>query len=191
MRLITGATWHPDDLAAYKRGQEALERSLTTTLLRHFEPSAEECLRLGLPPGWRPEEDQITRHRLGTLAWMVASGFLDVRIALPLDHTGQPYQPGRYGALYHPKAGLLYDSAGNIICFQGSVNETGAAWVRNREKFDIRRSWYSEQDREDIATERQEFEHIWHGPRYGLARSAPAASREGTHAGVYPARRTV
>lgn len=125
MRLVTGATWTPDDVAAYQRGSDALDESLNRSLLRHFEPSEEECLRLGLPPGWRPEEDQIARHRLGALAWMVAAGLLEVRIALPLDHGGRPYQPGRFGALYHPKAGILFDPEGNMLSFQGSVNETG------------------------------------------------------------------
>jgi len=179
MRLITGATWHPDDIAAYKRGEEALEGSLNGTLLRHFEPSDDECVRLGLPLGWRPEEDQIARNRLGTLAWMVATGLLEVRVALPLDHNGRPYQPGRQGALYHPKAGILYDAQGDVIVFQGSVNETGAAWTRNREKFDVRRSWFSDQDREDIEAEVEEFEEIWRGRDPGLlVKALPQAVKD-------------
>jgi hypothetical protein len=104
MRLITGATWSPEDIAAYQRGIEALHISLDRSLVRHFAPSEDECIRLGLPPGWRPEEDQIARQRFGTLVW---AGLLDVRIALPLDDAGRPYHPGRHGALYHPKAGGL------------------------------------------------------------------------------------
>src|SRR2546426_3345803 len=168
MRLITGATWSPEDITAYQRGVEALHTSLDRSLVRHFAPSEEECIRLGLPPGWRPEEDQIARQRFGTLAWMVWAGFLDVRIALPLDDAGRPYHPGRQGALYHPKAGILYNGDGNLITFQGSVNETSAAWTRNREKFEVKRSWYSEQDAEDIRCEIGEFETIWNGRDPGL-----------------------
>lgn len=179
MRLVTGATWTPDDIAAYQRGAEALDESLDRSLLRHFEPSEEECLRLGLPPGWRPEQDDIARHRLGALAWMVAAGLLEVRIALPLDHGGRPYQPGRYGALYHPKAGILFDPEGNMLSFQGSVNETGAAWTRNREKFEVKRSWHSAQDFEDIRVEVDEFESIWNGQDAGLlVLPLPSAVRE-------------
>jgi superfamily II DNA or RNA helicase len=161
VRLIAGATWTEADTEAYAKGRMALETRMNQTLLGHFEPSDEECLRLGLPRGWRPEADQIARHRLGTLAWMVASQLMDIRIALPLDPDGRPYLPGRNGALFHPKSGLLYDAAGRVILFQGSVNETGAAWTRNREKFEVRRSWYSDQDREDIEDEMQEFEKLW------------------------------
>ena len=168
MRVITGATWSPEDRAAYQRGIEALQESLNQTLVRHFEPTDDDCIRLGLPPGWRPQEDHIARHRLGALAWLVAAGLLEVRIALPLDHAGRPYYPGRHGALYHPKAGILYDPNGDMVAFQGSVNETGAAWTRNREKFEVKRSWYSEQDAEDIRFEIEEFEQIWSGRDPGL-----------------------
>jgi hypothetical protein len=99
---------------------------------------------------------------------MVWAGLLEVRIALPLDYAGRPYHPGRHGALYHPKAGILYNGDGNIISFQGSVNETSAAWTRNREKFEVKRSWYSEQDAEDIRCEIGEFETIWNGRDPGL-----------------------
>src|SRR5262249_46534962 len=121
MRLITGATWSEDDRAAYLKGVEALKSSLNRTLVKHFEPTEEDCNCMGVPSGWRPEEDQIARNRFGALAWMVAAGLLEVRIALPLDHAGRPYYPGRFGALYHPKAGILHNGDGNIISFQGSV----------------------------------------------------------------------
>jgi hypothetical protein len=39
----------------------------------------------------------------------------------------------------------------------------GAAWTRNREKFEVKRSWYSEQDLDDIRFEIAEFEQIWTG----------------------------
>jgi superfamily II DNA or RNA helicase len=163
MRVVAGATWTEADIEAYRKGATALEGQLNRTLLRHFAPSEAECVRLGLPKGWRPEADGIAKHRLGALAWMVASGLLEIKIALPLDASGNPYKPGRGGALYHPKAGLLYDANGQIVYFQGSVNETGAAWVRNREKFDVKRSWFSDQDREDIQEEIREFNALWRG----------------------------
>ena len=163
MRVITGATWSAEDAAAYEKGTQALRASLEHTLLQRLEPGDEECLLLGLPRGWRPEADQIARHRLGTLAWMVAANLLEVRVAFPLDPSGRPYHPGRQGALFHPKAGVLWDADGNSIAFQGSVNETGAAWLRNREKIDVKRSWFSVQDEIDIRDEIEEFEKIWTG----------------------------
>lgn len=179
MRVITGATWSVADVAAYEKGTQALETSLETSLVRHFEPSDDECLLLGLPKGWRPAADQIARHRLGALAWMVASGLMDVRVAFPLDPSGRPYHPGRGGALFHSKAGVLWDADGSRIAFQGSVNETGAAWDRNREKIEVKRSWFSAQDQEDIQGEVDDFEAIWggHDPQL-LVLPLPQAVRE-------------
>jgi ERCC4-related helicase len=42
------------------------------------------------------------------------------------------------------------------------------AWARNREKFEVKRSWYSAQDAEDIRVEIEEFEQIWSGRDAGL-----------------------
>jgi superfamily II DNA or RNA helicase len=168
MRLITGTTWSPEDIDAYRRGVEALKTSLERTGPRRLELTDDECLCLGLPRGWRPEADQIARDRYGALAWMVAAGLLEVRVALPLDHAGRPCYPGRGGALYHPKAGILYNGDSNVIVFQGSVNETGAAWARNREMFEVKRSWFSDQDADDCTFHADEFESIWAGCDPGL-----------------------
>jgi len=168
MRLITGTTWGEEDIEAYRRGDLALRASLERTGPRRLEPNEEECRRLGLPRGWRPEADDIARDRLGALAWMVSAGLLEVRIALPLDHAGRPCYPGRGGALYHPKAGVLYNGGGSVIAFQGSVNETGAAWSRNREMFEVRRSWVSDQDAEDCRAYADDFDRIWRGQEPGL-----------------------
>lgn len=161
MRLISGATWSPADVEAHRLGESALSNSVGQALAAKLEPDEHECVRLGLPVGWRPEKDQIAQHRLGALAWMIANGFLDVRIALPLDPSGRPYLPGRQGALFHPKSGVLTDGNGDRIGFQGSVNETGAAWARNREKFNVQRSWFADLDAEDIRGEIDEFSMIW------------------------------
>jgi len=161
MRLISGATWSPADIEAFRLGEAALSNSIGQGLVSRLEPDEQECVRLGLPAGWRPKKDQISQHRLGALAWMIANAFLEVRIALPLDPSGRPYLPGRQGALFHPKSGVLADANGDRISFQGSVNETGAAWARNREKFDVRRSWFADLDAEDIHGELDEFSTIW------------------------------
>jgi len=95
MRLITGTTWSMDDIEAHRRGVEQLRESLEHTSLQRLVPTDAECHRLGLPLGWRPETDHIARDRLGTLAWMVAAGLLEVKIALPLDHSGKPLYPGQ------------------------------------------------------------------------------------------------
>ena len=168
MRLITGTTWSPEDIDAYRRGLEALQASLERTGPQRLEPTEQACRLLGLPPGWRPDADQIARDRYAALAWMAAAGLLEVRIALPLDQAGQPCYPGPGGALFHTKAGVLANGDGLIITFQGSINETGAAWTRSREMFEVKRSWASEQDADDCRYFADEFEQLWSGRDPGL-----------------------
>ncbi|WP_169978690.1 SNF2-related protein [Tautonia rosea] len=179
MRLITGTTWSDEDIEAYHRGIDLLYESLERTALRRLEPTEAECRRLGLPIGWKPEADQIARDRLGTLSWMVASGLLEVRIALPLDHSGQPLYPGQGGGLFHPKVGILSNGDDNVIAFSGSVNETSAAWTRNREEFEVKRSWFNPLDAEDIQVAQARFEAIWNRKDPGLlVLPLPQAVRE-------------
>lgn len=187
MRLITGTTWSMDDIEAYRRGVELLKGSLERTAVRRLVPTDEECHRLGLPLGWKPDADQIVRDRLGALAWMVAAGLLEVKIALPLDHSGQPLYPGQGGALFHPKVGILTNGDGNVIAFNGSVNETSAAWTRNREEFDVKRNWFNPLDAEDIALAQARFERIWAGHDPGLlVLPLPQAVREHLNAFTPP-----
>jgi ERCC4-related helicase len=179
MRLITGTTWSMEDIEAYRRGVDLLRGSLERTALHRLEPTEAECQRLGLPVGWKPEADQIARDRLGAIAWMVAAGLLEVKIALPLDHSGHPLYPGQGGALFHPKVGILYNGEGNVIAFNGSVNETSAAWTRNREEFDVKRSWFNPLDAEDIQLAETQFRRIWEGNDPGLlVLPLPQAVRE-------------
>jgi adenine-specific DNA methylase len=72
----------------------------------------------------------------------------------------RPYQPGRQGACIIPRRVFSTTRTEIPYFFQGSVNETGAAWTRNQEKFEVKRSWYSPQDAEDIQYEITEFETI-------------------------------
>src|SRR2546425_2216888 len=58
-----------------------------------------------------PNERLVIALRL--LAWYVAEGVLDIKIAVP---TG----PG----IYHEKFGYFTDSSGGVVAFQGSPNET-------------------------------------------------------------------
>jgi hypothetical protein len=55
------------------------------------------------------------------LAWMVAQGHLDLKVAVPVDPSGRPaHAPG----LYHEKVGILTDVEANRLSFSGSINDT-------------------------------------------------------------------
>src|SRR5207237_225132 len=64
---------------------------------------------------FKTPKDALEKSRLQMLAWLVASGWLDVRVAL-MRHTR---------GIAHAKFGLITDPAGDSLAFSGSGNETG------------------------------------------------------------------
>ena len=89
---------------------------------------------------------------------MVAGGHLDVKVAVPCDADGKPIHDS---AIFHEKAGIIEDRAGNRIAWTGSLNETAAGWRRNWESISVYTSWGPEPGRVD--GEERNFARLWAG----------------------------
>jgi superfamily II DNA or RNA helicase len=116
----------------------------------------------------------INTDRFKCLAWMVAEGHLEIKIAYLNDtHTHNPF------SFYHEKLGLLGDSDGNRIAFSGSLNETAAGWTDNYESFDVYRSWVPG-DASRVENKETAFQHLWNNndPRVTV-RDLPDAIQTG------------
>lgn len=105
--------------------------------------------------------NELARDHVRAMAWMLAEGRLDIRLAVPAD-----MELGRQG-LFHEKVGLITDRCGDAVCFSGSINETAAAWLDNIEQFKVFKSW-NEDDRELVDFDRENFEEIWNQSSYGV-----------------------
>ena len=127
--------------------------------------------------------DALETNRLEMLAWLVASGLLEVRVGL-MRHTQ---------GIAHAKYGLVTDAHGDCIGFMGSDNETGNALLENYEELEVRASWH---DQEFTSHYQERFNAIWKGDdphvrsialpdavRDKLIHFAPEISSEGTKAG--------
>ncbi len=68
-------------------------------------------------------------QNISNLAYYIAIGVVDVRIAFKKD------------GIFHSKLGIIKDSAGDIVCFHGSNNETAAAVNENSESLQLICSW--------------------------------------------------
>ena len=93
MRLVVGCTLPPAEIEAIERGaklRDLVERHLTTLSLA--------------PP------DQHATDALELLAWMVARGHLDVKVAVPCDLEGTPIPED---GIFHEKAGIVTDRTGD------------------------------------------------------------------------------
>lgn len=139
MRLIIGCTLNPPEIDAISRGEklrDAVERHLATLPLS--------------PP------DQKASDALELLAWMTAKGVLEIKVAVPCDEGRRPISAE---GIFHEKAGILEDKAGNRLAFNGSINETEAGWRRNWESFNVFTSWGAEPAR--VEMEEANFARIW------------------------------
>lgn len=143
MRLVASPILNEEDGQAIREGyekREVIERSLVRELARDDMPN---------PVG----------ERLGFLAWMVAEGLLDVRIALVENEQGT--------GMYHEKFGIYKDSANNLVAFSGSANETVGGLINNFETVEVFRSWIKA-DTERANSRVQNFDMLWKGNTKGL-----------------------
>lgn len=143
MRLIVGCTLQQPEQDAIGEGYDWRARLEAHLLSADLTPPDEEASR-----------------GLEMLAWMVAQGHLDVKVAVPVDPDGRPaHAPG----LYHEKVGILTDAEGNRLSFSGSINETAGGWVNNRESFHVHCSWFGGRESNHLEDEVDAFARLWEG----------------------------
>jgi Superfamily II DNA/RNA helicases, SNF2 family len=157
MRLVVGCTLEPPEIEAIERGER-----LRDLVERHL-----AALPLAPP-------DSRSREALELLAWMVAQGILDVKVAVPCDEHRRPIPSD---GLFHEKAGIIEDRVGDVIAWNGSLNETGAGWQYNWESINVYTSWGVEPKR--VIEEQENFARIWaNQSRRVITLDVPAAVRE-------------
>ena len=160
MRLLVGAQLSEADVRAIEQGQ-ALDDVVAERLVAALS---------------EPEEE-VMHRRLEVLAWMVASGRLQIRVVLPKGPDGRPLPASQAQDYYHPKEGLFTDRYGDQIAFSGSMNESAAAWKYNYEQFMVFRSW--DTTAPYLAQVRYRFEHLWNGQEPDwIALDVPEAARQ-------------
>ena len=80
----------------------------------------------------RVDAGPLARHALDCLAWMIATGALRLRIAVPTPESN-----------YHPKL-WLFDDGENQVLARGSGNATGRGVAAGVEHLDVDVSWQSD-----------------------------------------------
>ena len=141
MRLVVGCTLNEKEVEAIRKGE-----ALRATVEAHIG-------NMPLHPDNPDEHDALE-----LLAWMVAKGILDVRVAIPCDLKRQPIASN---GIFHEKAGIVEDKAGYRLAWNGSLNETVYGWQENWESINVFQSW--ETDSRRVDEEEQNFARIWAG----------------------------
>jgi SNF2 family DNA or RNA helicase len=138
MRLIVGCTLGEEEVVAIERG-ESLRTAVERTFIKMPVLSA----------------DPRTLDALELVAWMVANGYLDVKLAVPCDLDRKPV---RDDSIFHEKTGIIEDKTGDRLAFNGSINETEFGWTRNWESFNAFTSW---NDGPRVDEEESSFARLW------------------------------
>ena len=148
MRLIVGADLEPSDVKAILDGDA---KRLAAQLNEELEEPIE----------W-PED---IRNGVTLLGWMVAQGYLEVRVAFRTHgKTGEPLPfDDKSDGYVHEKWFLMHDAFGNRLYGTGSLNESRTALQINAENVDVHCDWWGERENLRIDTAEKEFAALWEG----------------------------
>lgn len=157
MRMVVGCTLNQAEVQAIEQGQ-----SLKDTV-------AGKLLTMPLIGGTHGEKEALE-----LLAWMVAKGHLEIKVAVPCDENRNPVASN---AIFHEKAGVIEDKTGDRLAFAGSINETAYGWLHNWESFHVFCAW--DGGEKHVDAEERTFAHLW-ADRAKRAKvlDVPAAVRE-------------
>lgn len=139
MKLICNVHLSEKDYDALKRAQESPTKFL-------------EESKIGFD--LNDIEDEIEKDHVEALGWMLANGYLEIKIAFPQNNYG----------IYHPKTGVFFDEEGNYFSFSGSENESFKAMIFNVEEFKTFKSW-EDWGYESSLKDLKKFEKEWRGDR--------------------------
>lgn len=157
MRLLVGCTLSDAEVEAIERGEslkDTIEAQLASMPL--------------VPP------DKAAGEALELLAWMIAKGYLEVKVSVPCNMARKPIPSD---GLFHAKAGVIEDKCGNRLAFNGSINETEAGWKHNYETFHLFRSWDGGECH--VNAEEQTFQSLWNNKsRHVIVLEVPAAKKD-------------
>lgn len=120
-------------------------------------------------------EDDFQKDHLRALGWMLANGYLEMRLALVKKKCTDEAD---FNSLFHQKIGIMTDMEGNQLSFSGSINETASGWLNNIEEFKVFRGWEIGQD-SYLYSDVKRFNDFWNELRTNvIIKKLPDAVRE-------------
>ena len=145
IRLVCSPSLTPEDATSIQVGYKEREQAVKHALLLEIDQLL---------------ADGQTEYRTRVLATLVATGSLDIRIAIRPEGTG----------IFHDKIGVFSDSEGDSVSFLGSANETWSGWSDkgNHEAIEVFCSWHDDPENARVLRHREYFERLWKGLAPGV-----------------------
>ena len=94
--------------------------------------------------------DELEKHTLRCLTWLIKTGRIEIKIALMEQ------------ALFHPKVWLFRDQEGSVLAVHGSSNASYSGLEKNVEQVAISLSWGSSDQTYTTDKLVEEFYSLWH-----------------------------
>nr|WP_322864741.1 DEAD/DEAH box helicase family protein [Aquicoccus sp. G2-2]MEA1111957.1 DEAD/DEAH box helicase family protein [Aquicoccus sp. G2-2] len=135
-RFVVSPHMSSEDWAALNQGDQAKTDQI---LYDHLETVVEDL----------PEALEV--QTLSALAWMIADGLLDIRLALPR---------GDLDGDFHDKFGIFQENGGDSVAFHGSQNDSAKAF-RNYESISVFYSWVDAREGLRVSEHQNRFEQLW------------------------------
>ena len=144
MRLITCPKLSKEDVEAIDRAISDPDRIISDRLINDL-----------------VIEDDFQNDHVAALGWMLANGYLEMKIALVYEN-GHLVDDNNalFRSIMHQKVGILYDSNFDSISFSGSNNESASGWLNNIEEFKVFKQWIPGQS-DYFDSDRNKFERFW------------------------------
>ena len=120
--------------------------------------------------------DEFERDHVAALGWMLAKGYLEIKIAVVTARTDEEYER-QVDSIMHQKIGIMRDADYNGMSFSGSNNESASGWLENIEEFKVFREWEPGQY-DYFKSDEDEFSEFWTDTRPGATvRNLPDSVR--------------
>lgn len=143
MRLITCQRLSKEDVESITKGEsqdEIIKKKLLDEIIK---------------------DGKLVNESIEALGWMIANGFLEIRIVLMFDKDQlMDYVQIDESSIFHHKIGIFRDNYSNTVVFSGSINESAKAWTSNGENIDVYWSW-DESVSSRINKKIKDFEKYW------------------------------
>lgn len=144
IKLIASPKLSEEDVEAISAGYEDRKEILRGVVLREL-----------------PKLDSLNsteKDRFNLLAYLIANGIMDIRIAFVDDGSGI--------GIYHEKLAIVEDELGDRVVFTGSMNESKTGMVDNYGAIDVFRSWIDPEGR--VPLKEAAFDSIWNNFEVGI-----------------------
>ena len=146
MRLVVGADLDENDVSAILQADSKRMADLLNRELDHRETWPENVVQ-----------------GVELLSWMVAQGFLEVRVAFRVHKdTGKPLAfTSSEDGYVHEKWAVFKDQKADRLYITGSLNESKTALMLNAENIDVHADWWNDIEKLRVDEAQIDFENIW------------------------------